>query len=68
VSESGVNPSPSTLPTHPLICGIRDIAGCFLNVSQNQPIQPVAIYVGAMIAIALLYFWRKSYVATTKHK
>jgi len=44
-------------PTHPpLICGIHDIAGCIQSVSQNQPVQPVAIYVNIMIAIALLYF------------
>jgi len=40
---------------------ICDIAGYFQNVSQNQPVQPVA----AMIAIVLLYFWCKSYVDTT---
>jgi len=38
VSESIMNP-----PTHPLIRGIHDIAGCFQNFSQNQPVHPVAI-------------------------
>jgi len=75
VYESIVNPPtfplhpPYLLPIHPpLICAIRDIAGCFQNFSQNQPVQSVAMYVSTMIAIALLYFWCKSYVATTKHK
>jgi len=60
--------NPPTHPSHPLKCGTCDVAGCVQNVSQNQPDQPVAIYVSVMIAIALLYFWCKSYVATTKHK
>jgi len=64
VSTGIVNP-----PTHPLICSIHDIAGRVQNASQNQPVQPVAIYyVSAMIAIAPLYFWCKSHMATTKHK
>jgi len=33
---------PSTHP--PLICVTHDIAGCVQNASQNQPIQPAAIY------------------------
>jgi len=32
-------------PTHPLICGTLDIAGCVQSVSQNQPIQQVVMYV-----------------------
>jgi len=31
--------------THHLILGTCDIAGCIQKVSQNQPVQPVAIYV-----------------------
>jgi len=38
------------------------------NVSQNQSVQAVAIYVSVMITIALLYFWCESYVVTIKHK
>jgi len=50
VSEGIVN-SP-TLPLHPphpsparppLICGIRDISDSVQNISQNQPVHPVAI-------------------------
>jgi len=42
-------PTPSTfpiplLPAHPLICSTRDIAGCVQNISQNQPVHPVAMY------------------------
>jgi len=63
VSNGSANPS-----THNLICGTCDIAGCVQNVSQNQPVQPVATYVSTMITIALLYFLYKSYVATIRHK
>jgi len=38
-----------------LIHGTCDIAGCVQEVSQTQPVQPVAIHV-SMIDIALLYF------------
>jgi len=31
------------LPTHLLICSICDIAGCVQNISQNQPVHPVAM-------------------------
>jgi len=37
-------PTPSTFPTPPLICSTCDIADCVQNVSQNQPVQPVAMY------------------------
>jgi len=32
-------------PAHPLLCGTRDIAGCVQNISQNQIINPVAMYI-----------------------
>jgi len=40
VSEGIVNPPTLsfTLPTHPLICGIRDISGSVQDMSQNQPV------------------------------
>jgi len=57
---------PLTPPPSPLICGTRVIASCVQNISQNQ--QPVAIDVRVMIAIALLYSWCESYVASIKHK
>jgi len=60
---------PSPLPlTHPLICGIRDISGSVKNISQNQPVHPVAIQVSVMIAISLLCICCKSYMATIKQK
>jgi len=46
-------PHPSTI-----IRGTHDIAGCFQSILQNQPVQPVAIYVSVMI---------RSYYST-KHK
>jgi len=30
-------------PPTPLICGIHDIAGSVQNISQNQPVHPVAM-------------------------
>jgi len=63
VSEGIVDP-----PTHPFICGIHDISGSVQNISQNQPVHPVAIQVSVMTAISLLYCWCKSYVATIKRK
>ena len=56
-----VNPPPNVHST----C---DIAGCVQNISQNQPVQPVAICVSVMIAIALLHFCCKSYVATIMYE
>jgi len=66
-------PTPSTLatslpPNHLFICGTCDIAGCVQNISQNQPVHRVAIYVNVMIAISLLCFCCKSCMATIKHK
>ena len=52
----------------PLTCGTRDISGCVQNISQNQPVHPVAMQVSVMIAISLLYLCCKSYMATIKHK
>jgi len=34
---------PASLPTHPLIYSTHDIAGCVQNISQNQPVHPVAM-------------------------
>jgi len=48
VSENIINPytlplhSPHPL-THPLICDICDISSSVQNISQNQPVHPVAI-------------------------
>jgi len=61
--NSPSSPQPAVL----LKCGTHDIVGCVQSVSQNQPVQPVTVNVSVMIAITLLYFWCKSYVATTKH-
>jgi len=36
-------PAYPLLPAHPLICGICDISGSVQNISQNQPVHPVAI-------------------------
>jgi len=41
MSKNIVNP-PS--PSHPLICGIRDISGSVQNISQDQPVHPVYPY------------------------
>jgi len=44
VSESIVNPLTLPLhPSHPIFWGIHDIAGRVQNISQNQPVHPVAI-------------------------
>jgi len=59
-------PTPSTLPTYSLIHSTRDIAGCVQNVSQNQPVQPVAIYYNDSYCPIL--FLVQSYMATIKHK
>jgi len=55
-------------PADPFVRGTCDIAGCVQNISQSQPVQPVAICDSTVIAIALLYFWCKSYMATIRHK
>ena len=41
-------PYPPPLPSHSLIHGTRDIAGSVQKVSQNQPVQPVAINASVM--------------------
>jgi len=65
VSTASVNPpTPSTPPP---IRSTHGITGCVQNVSQNQPVQPVAICVSVMIAIVLLYFWCKSYAEEVGH-
>jgi len=51
-----------------LLIASRDILGSVQNISQNQLIHPVAIQVSVMIAISLIYFCCKSYVATIKHR
>jgi len=63
-----LHPSHPLSSTHPFIRGIRDMVGCVQNISQNQPVHPVAIQVSVMIAIVPLYFCCKSYMATIKHK
>jgi len=52
VSESIISsPTLPLHPPHPLISGIHDISGSVQNISQNQPVHPVAIQVSVMIAI-----------------
>jgi len=65
-----VNPPTFSLhPPHPpLICSIHDISGCLEYLSKSACPSSNYIKVSVIIAISLLYFCYKSYVATIKHK
>jgi len=60
-----IPPPPPPPPTNSLlICSSHDIAGYVQKISQKLAISFIS-YI--MIAIALLYFKCKSYMATIKH-
>jgi len=61
VSENIINP-----PIPLFVASV--IFQALFKISQNQPVHLVAIQVSVMIAISLLYFCCKSYMATIKHK
>jgi len=44
------------LPTHPLILEIHNIAGSVQKISQNQPVQPVAIYISDVSIITAIFY------------
>jgi len=46
---------PPFYPPTPLYAGLVTLQAV-LNVSQNQPVQPVTIHASVLIAIVLLYF------------